>query len=209
VPKKSRYQSWISLLIFPSLTIILALSIVAQNQAVFSNSDAVMYTYLKNACQGQAGYAYMSNCGNNISFTELEPGDILLGGYPDCAYGRFSHAGIYLGKGQVAEGYVDLGITIQTLDHYNNYSDICLLKVKAPQDVKLKAVDYVLEQEGKIFYPLAFKPGDRWWNCSKIMWKAYCEQGINLTPEADFWIAPDAFYQSPLVDIIAEEGWFK
>ncbi len=207
MPKKKSDKSRINLLLFPILTVLLAVSIVLPHQAVFRNNNAVMYTYLKNVIgKGQGGYAYADDCGNTISFAGLEAGDILLGGYPGCAYGRFSHAGIYLGEGRVAEGYVDLGINIQGLEHYHNYCEVSLLKVNAPPEVKRKAVDYVLAQEGKLFYPLAFKPGDRWWNCSKIMWKAYYEQGLDIAPQADFWIAPDAFYQSPLLSIVNEEG---
>ncbi|MEN6349939.1 MAG: NlpC/P60 family protein, partial [Syntrophomonas sp.] len=197
----------ICLLLFPCLTLLLAASIMASNQAVFKNDNAVMYNYLQHAQKGQVGFGDTNVAGNRISFAGLEPGDILLGGYRDCAYGRFSHAGIYIGNGQVIEGYVDLGVTIQPVTHYWNYSQICLLKVVAKPEVKRKAVEYAKSYQQALFFPVSFKNGERIWNCSKIMWKAYAAQGLELLKnDDDFWIAPEAYYYSPVVEVIREEG---
>ena len=57
---------------------------------------------------------------NDISFEGLE-GDIVLGAYPHCAYGRYSHAALYVGSGQIIEGYADLGITLQSIEHFREY----------------------------------------------------------------------------------------
>lgn len=193
-----------SLIIFPLLALIFFLLVVSENRHVFNNENAVMYTYLQNARQGHIGYGFNSYYANNISFAGLEPGDLILGGYPGCSYGRFSHAGIYIGNGQVMESFGDLGVNIQPIHHYWEYSEICLLRVKADPAVKRKAVEYVLERQGAMFYPLAFKNGERYWNCTKIMWKAYRDQGLDFDPGDDFWVAPDLFYQSDLVEVIRE-----
>lgn len=200
-----KYKNF-SLMIFPLLAIIFFTLITTSNRHVFSNDTAVMYTYLQSARQGHIGYGFNSYYGNNISFAGLEPGDLILGGYPHCAYGRFSHAGLYIGKGQVMESFGNLGVNIQPIDHYREYSEVCLLRVKTDPAVKEKAVNYVRRQRGAMFYPLAFKSGERYWNCTKIMWKAYQEQGYNFDPGNDFWVAPDLLYQSQLVEVIRERS---
>jgi cell wall-associated NlpC family hydrolase len=194
-----------NLLIFPFLALAFFILIALSNQHVFRNDKAVMYTYIKSARQGRIGYGFNSYYGNDISFAGLEPGDLILGAYPGCAYGRFSHAGIYLGKGKIMESYGDLGVNVQSISHYREYSEVCLLRVKADPAVKKRAVDYVSKRQGAMFYPLAFKNGERYWNCTKIMWKAYFEQGLDFDPENDFWVAPDLFYKSHLVEVIREK----
>lgn len=191
---------------FPLAAFVLLIIISCQNLDSLANRNSISYTYLRNALQGRIGYGIEGKYWNMISFDDLEPGDLLLGGYPQCAYGRFSHAGIYIGNGQVMESYVDLGVTVQPIDHYWNYSEISLLRVKAQPEQKQAAVDYVKSRQGGLFYPVAFKPGERFWNCSKIVWEAYRLQGINLEESQDIWISPDEFYKSPWVQVIREKS---
>lgn len=153
---------------------------------------------------GDVGYGKLEVFFTPISFEGLEPGDIILGGYPGCSYGRFSHAGIYMGDEKVIEAYVDLGITIQSIFHYWDYKEICLLKVNAEREKKEAAVEYLEDMIGRLFYPTAFKPGDRIWNCSKIIWKAYYQQGIDLDDSGDFWVSPDMFYNTTFTTVIRE-----
>lgn len=198
-------EAWINIMIFPLVTVLLAGALFLHNRVVFANPDAAMYLYVKNARQGRLGYGFDDHYGNGISFADLEPGDIILGGYPGCAYGRFSHAGIYVGDGRVVEGYADLGVNTQPVEHYREYQEVCLLRVQAPAAVKARAVEYVQSQQGGLFYPVAFKNGQRFWNCTKIMWKAYMESGVDLSIREDFWVTPDEFYNSPWVSIIREQ----
>jgi uncharacterized protein YycO len=193
----------INLLFFPFIILILTALIVIQNFHVITNEDSVMYIYLKNAVQGRFGGGY-SQTGNNVSFAGLEPGDLILGAYGNGTFGYFSHAGIYAGDGLVLESYLDYGVTEHHVSSFRKFNDICLLRVNADPEVKAAAVEYVRQMKGRLFYPVAFKPGESFFNCTKIMWKAYMGQGIDLTPVDDLWIAPDAFYSSPMVTIIKE-----
>jgi uncharacterized protein YycO len=70
--------------------------------------------------------------------------------------------------------------------------------------VREAAVEYARAQIGKIFHPLAFKPGDQYWNCTKIIWKAYAENGVDLDALNDVWLTPDAFLNSPWVEKLYE-----
>ena len=111
---------------------------------------------------------------------------------------------------EIIEGYADLGIVRQPIEHFREYSQICLLRVEAEPAVKEAAVSYVSEHLGQVFYPVAFKSGQRTWNCTKIMWKAYQILGIDFDDNNDLWVSPDSIYDSRHVTVIRENGllWF-
>lgn len=195
------------LLTFPIIFLFLLASIVWQNwQLLTANRDSVVYTYLQSFSQGEIGSGYGRAEYENIPFEKLEPGDILLGGWPNCAYGKYSHAGLYLGDNEVLEAYVDYGVCIQPLDHYYEYTELCLLRVKARQAVKDQVIKAARNYTGKMFYPLAFKNGGGYYNCTKIIWKAYADQGIDLDQKHDLWVAPENFKESAYVSIQYEKG---
>ncbi|MCX5780473.1 MAG: YiiX/YebB-like N1pC/P60 family cysteine hydrolase [Firmicutes bacterium] len=193
--------------VFPAIFMILLIFIGCDNRQLLPKlRESVIYTYIQSLGQGRFGTGYGYASTERVSFAELEPGDIVLGGWPNCAYGRFSHVGLYIGGDQVLEGYGDYGLTLQDLDHYRNYSEMCLLRVEASREVKNMAVDYALARQGQMFYPVAFKSGERFWNCSKIIWRAYKNQGIDLDELGDVWIAPESFMDSRYVKILYEKG---
>lgn len=194
----------LSLGLFPLLAVLFLTAFWICNHEAIIDPGGATRKYLNSAFQGNLGFGNAGLYGNKISFAGLEPGDIVLGGYPDCAYGLYSHAGIYMGDNRVAEAYADLGVCVQPLGHFSSYSRVCLLRVEAPAAVKKRAVDYVKKQQGGLFYPIAFKPGERFWNCSKIMWKAYADQGLDLDVRHDIWICPESFRSSPHVRVIRE-----
>lgn len=170
------------------------------------NSCSVLTTYTRNLLQGKVGSGYGTPSLVALEQQQLQAGDILLGGYTNCAYGKYSHAGLYIGKGMVVESFYDLGVCIQDVSHYNDYTYVLVLRVKAPQESRQKAISYAKKQEGKVFYPLAFKKGDRYWNCTKLVWKAYQQVGIDLDPIDDLWMAPDYFLESSAINILDKEG---
>lgn len=192
------------------MTILAALSIYSGHQDIIRDHDGLVRTYVRSAISGNFGYGFPLNQRNDISFEGLEPGDIILGAFPNCAYGRYSHAAIYLGEDHIIEGYADLGIVRQPIEHFREYSQICLLRVEAEPAVKEAAVSYVSEHLGQVFYPVAFKSGQRTWNCTKIMWKAYQILGIDFDDNNDLWVSPDSIYDSRHVTVIRENGllWF-
>lgn len=196
----------VRIFIFPGISLILLLYITLTNWTVLTKPENLTKMYLNNFVQGNIGFGLAADYNNGISFAGIEPGDIIVGGYPRCAYGRFSHAGLYIGDNLVLESYGDLGVTIQPIDHYWEYSEIAILRVETSPEIKEQVINYARSYEGSLFYPVAFKSGERMWNCTKIIWKAYLEQGIDLDTEGDFWISPDSFYNSPLTTVIREKG---
>ncbi|NMC26640.1 MAG: hypothetical protein GYA42_00670 [Syntrophomonadaceae bacterium] len=194
------------IMVLPLICLVLLGSIGLDNRHLWPRiQESVLFTYLNSLQNGRFGTGYGNPAPDRISFAGLEPGDIVLGGWPNCAYGRFSHVGLYVGNNQVMEGYVDLGLTLQDVDHYRHYSDLCLLRVKADSRVKNRVVAYALARQGQMFYPAAFKPGERYWNCSKIIWSAYLQEGIDLDELGDLWIAPEKFMDSRHVEILYEK----
>lgn len=182
------------LVTFPVIFLLLFTIIVMQNwQLISKNKNSVIYTYSRSFSQGHIGSGFGKAESVNVPFDKLEPGDIVLGGWPNCAYGKYSHAGLYLGNNEVLEAYVDYGVCIQPLEHYTEYTELSLLRVEASQAIKQQVISRARNYSGKMFYPLAFKDGERYWNCSKIIWKAYADQGIDLDINHDLWIAPESF----------------
>jgi len=171
---------------------------------LFTNNNSVICTYVKSFLQGEIGPGYGQAKTQSLGSIDIEPGDIILGGWDNCAYGEYSHAGLYIGGDKVLEAYVDYGITLQPLQHYLDYNHLCILRVDAPLEVKANAISYALQQQKKLFYPLAFKKGDRYWNCTKLIWKAYHLNGIELDAINDIWIAPDSFRNSRSVLTLLE-----
>ena len=190
------------------MTAILLLSlIVIQNWSLLTrNQDSVVYTYLHSFSAGVIGSGYGDAAGGYIPFSSLQPGDILLGGWPNCAYGKYAHAGLYLGQGQVLEAMVDSGVCIQSVEHFTDYTSLCFIRVNTSDKIKAKVVAAARQHVGAVFYPVTFKQNDRFYNCTDVIWQVYQQQGINLDPNNDFWVTPDSFRDNPYVRIIFEKG---
>lgn len=195
------------LLILTSVIIILVTAILICSPDIkLSSPSSLAATYIQNTLQGRAATGVYTGRINQLDLNLLQPGDILLGGKPQAAYGHFTHAGLYLGQGWVLEGYVDCGLSRQAVDHYRFYDWACILRVELPTAERGKVLQYALQQEFKPFYPVAFKSGERYWNCTKLIWAAYRQAGVDLDTFSDLWISPDAIYANPQVQRIAAEG---
>jgi uncharacterized protein YycO len=161
---------------------------------------------VKNFLEGKTSTGVFSGRPNSLDFSTAEPGDILLAGDHGGSYGHFTHAGLYLGQGMVLEGYVDCGVSRQWEGHYRYYDWACIMRVKIPPEQRQAALDYALQQENKTFYPIAFKSGERYWNCTKVIWAAYLKQGVDLDSKNDLWVTPDSIYHSQMLEIVTSSG---
>ena len=194
-------------LILSSICLILTTAIlVTAPRLPESAAQSLAATFTQGLLQGHAPTGIYTGRVNRLDFKHLQPGDILLGGKPKAAYGHFTHAGLYLGQGWVLEGYVDCGLSRQDVAHYHFYDWACILRVKLSPEEREKVLQYAQQQEFKPFYPAAFKTGERYWNCTKLIWAAYRQVGIDLDAASDLWISPDALYFSPYIEIITTEG---
>ncbi|KUK37143.1 MAG: hypothetical protein PWP44_228 [Thermacetogenium sp.] len=158
---------------------------------------------LASAGRGHFGTGDFGGTPNDLDLSLLEPGDILLGGNPGGSYGRYTHAGLYIGNNQVVTMYTASGIYLEPPTAYQRYQWAAILRVKASPAQKQAAVSYCRSQVGGAFFILTPKTENGLWYCSKLIWLAYLKQGIDLDPFNFYWVLPDAFIHSPNVEIIA------
>jgi uncharacterized protein YycO len=157
---------------------------------------------IASASRGNIDAGNFGTDSNQLNLSLLQPGDIILGGNPGGAYGRYTHAGIYVGDGQVIDMFISTGVHLADVDFYHQYKWAAILRVKASQEQIDRAVAYARGQLGAPFYILAPKRIDGLWYCTKLVWQAYREQGINLNPFHSHWIVPDALLYSPDTKLI-------
>lgn len=197
-------RSLLSLLL---INIILGLTLLGIHGYTPANAGQKVFGQgLKYLAQGNVGAGNPSGSGNKLPLNLLEPGDIILGGNNGSLYGTYTHAAVYAGHKQVWHGWMTAGISRTSICDALEYDRACILRVKASPDQRKAAVKAIEKRSGHLFYPLAFNNGDRIWNCTKIIWKAYREQGIELDIYHDLWLTPDQIYCSPAVSVIAESG---
>lgn len=187
--------------------LILALLIMGINGYNWQNtSSRVMGQSIKALAQGYFGSGIPSGRGNELDLSDIQPGDILLGGYDGATYGKFTHAAIYEGEGIAWQGWLSSGVSQVSIERFRYYDRACILRVNTDSENRRQAVEMVAGWDGQLFFPLAFKPGDRVWNCTKIIWEAYRRLGVDLDSGDDLWITPDNMYRSPRVSVIAQSG---
>lgn len=194
---------WVLLL----LDIVLAVFILGINGYTWQNMPSkVVGQGVRALTQGHLGPGVPSGRGNHLDLSDLKPGDILLGGNNGSTYGQFTHAAIYEGEGRAWQGWLSTGVSPVNVERFRGYDRACILRVRTDAESRQQAVEMVSSWSGQLFYPLAFKPGERVWNCTKIIWEAYRRLGLDLDSGHDLWVIPDNLYQSSSVSIIAQDG---
>jgi uncharacterized protein YycO len=155
--------------------------------------------------EGAFGVGHWDGEANEFDFSQLEPGDIVLGGNTGSSWGHWTHAALYLGDGQVMETFLQTGVTPMPVSRYNNYySHAGALRVKLPKEVKEAAVARAKALTGKPFYLLASRGSQTLFYCTKVAWYVYKEVDptYDLDPGGAYWVVPDSITQSPLVEPI-------
>lgn len=195
------------LIALPAIAAVLLASIAWSHSHLLSSPmPSSIQTYINSIGDGRIASGIPNHTFMPGSFSALEPGDIVLGGWSDCAYGQYSHAGIYAGEDLVLEALVDTGVADMQVDHFMQYSHVAVLRVKTSPEIRQQAVNYVLARQGEMFFPLAFKTNGRYWNCTTILWKAYEHQGVDIDFLGDLWISPENLKYSPEVEIIYDRN---
>jgi uncharacterized protein YycO len=159
------------------------------------------------AGRGEFGIGNYSNVPNALDLSDLQPGDIILGGNPGGSYGRYTHSGFYIGDGQIVDMYTSSGVYVTSVETYHRYTWAAVLRVQASPEARAAAVDYVKQQVGAPFFILSPKTDDSLWYCSKLVWYAYRLQGIDLDSfNNSYWVVPDAFLSSPKTTLVSFAG---
>jgi len=159
------------------------------------------------AGRGKFGIGDYDNIPNNLDLSDLQPGDIILGGNPGGSYGRYAHAGFYIGNDQVVDMYTSDGVYVACAEVYRNYTWAAVLRVKASPEIRAAAAAYAKRQVGAPFFILAPKSDDGLWYCSKLVWYAYYRNGIDLDSfHNSYWVVPDAILLSPKTTLVSFAG---
>ena len=159
------------------------------------------------ASRGDFGIGDFDNVPNGLDLSNLQPGDIILGGNPGGSYGRYTHSGFYIGNDQVVDMYTSDGVYVDSAETYHDYTWAAILRVKASPEIKAAAVSYVEQQIGAPFFILAPKSDDGLWYCSKLAWYAYYRNGIDLDAfHNSYWVVPSALLFSPETSLVSFAG---
>lgn len=165
----------------------------------------LMFSRLRN--EGAFGVGVWNGNRNEFDFSQLEPGDIVLGGNTGSSWGHWTHAALYLGNGKVMETFLQTGTRPEPVTRYNEYySHAGALRVKLPREQKEKAVAEARKLIGQPFYLLASRKSSALFYCSKVVWYAYKQVGVDLEPDGAYWIVPDRVAQSEFVEPILPHG---
>lgn len=157
--------------------------------------------------EGAFGVGHWDGSRNEFDFSQLEPGDIVLGGNTGSSWGHWTHAALYLGDGEVMETFLQTGVAPEPVTRYNvYYSHASALRVNLPPAVKAEAVARARALQGKPFYLLAPRGSRSLFYCTKVVWYAYKEAGVDLDPDGAYWVVPDSITRSPWVTPIAPKG---
>lgn len=152
---------------------------------------------------GYFGVGYWDGEYNEFDFSQLEPGDIVLGGNTGSSWGHWTHAALYIGDGQVMDTFLQTGVSPRPVRAYNEYySHSGALRVKLPPEVKARAVAAARALEGRPFYLLAPRDSSTLFYCTKVVWYVYSRLGYDLDPQGAYWVVPDRITKSSLVEPI-------
>jgi len=155
---------------------------------------------IRRGLSGQIGAGTWHGSPNAFDFSRLEPGDIVIGGNPGASWGHYTHATLYLGEGQVMETLLRQGVSLGPVTRYNDYTWAGALRVRVPAEVRAAAVAAARRLAGLPFYLLAPRRSPEWFYCSKIVWWAYRQAGVDLDPAGGFWMVPDRFFQCDRIE---------
>jgi uncharacterized protein YycO len=133
----------------------------------------------------------------------LEPGDILVCHNPGGSYGYWTHAVIYTGHGFTVDAFDFLrGTALRPLSEYGRYAEAAVLRVKVSPELRQKAAQNALREVGKSYDPFSSLSDPHSEYCSKLIWRVYKNQGIELCRPKP-WVLPDDLYKSSKLEVIA------
>jgi len=161
----------------------------------------------------------------------LEPGDILLetGITPNDFFvgiggTYFTHSAIYIGNQEVAEAAGsflnhadDVSIKLLTQSSWwrTDVRTWAVIRPSVTSDIKLKAVQYAINkanESGVVFAIDASREDDKKFYCSKLVWKAYQQAGVDLETitgiggvATNFWVMPDDLYYGSSRTIVQQK----
>jgi uncharacterized protein YycO len=128
---------------------------------------------------------------NDADFSQLEPGDVLLGHSQDGAYGFWTHAAIYVGNGNIVDA-VDFpkGTVSRDVFVYRNFDDVEFLRLHADKKVRSRIAQHAIKQVGKPYSLSSSLNDSHSFYCSKLIWFLCQQEGVVLC-QPRTWVLPD------------------
>ncbi|MFP4142447.1 MAG: YiiX/YebB-like N1pC/P60 family cysteine hydrolase [Thermoplasmata archaeon] len=121
---------------------------------------------------------------NDLDLDKLEKGDIVVvsgGPLSKIVPGRWTHAMMYIGDGEVIESVKD-GVEINDAEMINDREKAAIYRVDTDLETKEKAIDFAMDQLGKSY-------DYTWWSkdvydssyyCSELIWASYYSNGVDI-----------------------------
>jgi len=135
----------------------------------------------------------------------LQPGDILLGANPDCAYGSWSHVSIHLGDGMVLGHHLLSGIYRAPDAEFAYYHRLRVVRPRLSPDQRAAAARWAEGLVGEVFCLFVRRDDPRRWTCAKAVWAAYAHGGLDLAPGAEL-LTPADLAGSAHGEVVWERG---
>jgi hypothetical protein len=152
-------------------------------------------------------------------FDPLQTGDVIVvrgfSGLTDTAIpGYWTHSAIFDREKYLTQPYFLLSASADTdqgsmkvgyerIEKYKLENEIAVVRLKdATYEKARAAIDYGDQFLGRKFNFFATRKGDDQWYCSKVVYRAWLSQGINLEAKAlpgDTHVTPTDLYNSPNV----------
>ena len=138
-----------------------------------------------------------------LPYARLQPGDILVGANPACAYGGWSHVSLYLGEGEVLGYDLLAGIYPTQVEEFAHYRRLRVLRPRLAADERAKAADWGRNLVGGVFCLFALREDPQRWTCAKAVWAAFARRGLDLAPAAVL-VTPADLAESSAADVVWE-----
>ena len=149
-------------------------------------------------------------------FTDIQNGDILVTDSTYCLCFRHGHAALVVDaeRGITLEAF---GIGTESeysgLREWRRYPHVLVLRLNAPESVRLAVVNYAREKLLGIPYMLS--PGvfddkdmdEEYWGtqCAHLVWAAFESQGYDIDGDGGWLVTPADFVKSGLLQIVPQE----
>ena len=196
--------------------------LIAQDQfeVAFDLQDA-MFEPTKTRCTPLFGWFTREDrrtSDGRIVLADLRPGDILLTFSTHSLGWRHGHAGLVVGENAVLES-ISIGqvSTVVSADHWRNYKDFVVLRVKGVDEDRQKAVAaYAEDHLNGVSYRLlsgwigekAGNIDDPWFgaHCSYLIWYAWNQFGVDLDSDGGRLVTCDDILKSDWVEVVQVYG---
>ena len=151
----------------------------------------------------------------DLTFTDLQDGDILVTDSTYCLCFRHGHAALVVdaAKGITLEAFgIGTSSEYSTVQEWERYPHVLLLRLNAPENVRKAVAAYAKKYLVGIPYRLSpgmiddkDMDGDYWGTqCSHLVWAAYKAFGYDIDGDGGWLVTPADFTSSQLLRTVSQ-----